>query len=118
MMFPPCRRVQSGTTGGRGSASIESECRARAARSAVGAAEWNQRIIGQSRAVRPVRRGGADKGLEQFAHGALGQVTGDEHQPGAVVVVRPALQPRSRMEDMLYAVHYLSLIHISEPTRL
>ena len=40
------------------------------------------------------RRRRAEKGREQLAHGALGQVAGDEHEPGAVVVVRPALQPR------------------------
>ena len=44
------------------------------------------------KAARSGRSGAAcaEKGLEQLAHRALGQVAGNEDQPAAVVVVRPA----------------------------
>src|SRR6185312_753285 len=52
-------------------------------------AEGHQRVVGERGAVRPVGRDPAHKGVEQFAHGGLGQVACDEDEPGAMVVVGP-----------------------------
>ena len=104
MAFSRCRRLTG--TAAVGQQRLVESSGARKAWPAVDAAERHQRIVGQRRAVGPVGGGGAEKGLEQLAHGALGQVAGDEHQPAAVVVVRPAFQPRGRVEDVLHAVHH------------
>ena len=69
------------------------------------AAERYQRIFSQRRAIRAVRGGDAEKGLEQVPYRAFRQVAGDEDQPGSVVVIGPAVEPRGRVEDVLNAMH-------------
>ena len=62
-------------------------------RQSLTAAEWDERIIEQSGAVGPVGCRDPEKSLEKLAYGALRQISGDENQPGAMIVVRPALEP-------------------------
>ena len=125
LAFPHCRRARS-MAGGRSSEQVAgSRVQARP--------ERDQSIAGRSRAgpaqgradiyrstppkgtsglsVRAARSGRSTaaaprKASNSSRDGALGQVAGDEHQPGAVVVVRPALEPRGRVEDVLHAVHH------------
>src|SRR5262245_1751244 len=74
-------------------------------RQSLTSAEWNERIIEQSRAVGPVGRGDPEKSLEKLAHGALRQIAGDENKTGAMVLIRPAFKPCGRVKNVLHAVH-------------
>ena len=74
-------------------------------RQSLAASKRNERIVDQRGPVGPVGRCDPEKSLEKLAHGALRQIAGDEDQPGAMVVIRPAFKPRGGVEYVLHAMH-------------
>jgi hypothetical protein len=74
-------------------------------RQSLAASKWNERIVDQRGPVGPVGGRDPEKSLEKLAHCALRQITGDENQPGAMIIVRPAFKPRDWVEYVLHAVH-------------
>jgi hypothetical protein len=73
-------------------------------RQSLAASKWNERIVDQRGPVGPVGGRDPEKSLEKLAHCALRQISGDENQPGAMIIVRPAFKPRGRVEYVLHAV--------------
>ena len=71
----------------------------------LSAPEWDQGIFGQRGAVGAIRGSGPEKGFKQFTHHAFRQIACDENQSCSVVVIRPAIKPRGRVENVLNAVH-------------
>src|SRR6185295_2352204 len=71
----------------------------------LAASKWNERIVDQRGPVGPVRRCDPEKSLEKLAHGALRQITGDENQTSAMVVIGPAFEPCGGVKYVLHAMH-------------
>ena len=71
----------------------------------LAASKRNQRIVDQRGPVGPIGGCDPEKSLEKLAHCALRQIAGDQNQPGAMIVVRPAFKPRGRVEYVLHAMH-------------
>lgn len=73
-------------------------------RRSLATSKRNERIVDQRGPVGP--NGGRDpeKSLEKLTHCALRQITGDENQPGSMIVVGPVFKPRGRVEYVLHAV--------------
>ena len=69
------------------------------------APEWNQRVIGEGRTIGPIRRSDAEKSFEQLPNSAFRQVTRDENQPRAVIIVGPAIKSNRRVKDVLHPVY-------------
>ena len=77
----------------------------------IRAAERGQRIVGERGAVGLVGRGATPrKALNSSSIVALRDLVDDEHQPRAVVVVRPGRERRRRMEYVLHAVDHHRLL--------
>src|SRR5262245_33482793 len=68
-------------------------------------AEGDKGIVEERGAIGSVWGGDAEKGLEKLAHHALRQVSRDEHQARSVIVIRPAVEARGWMKNVLYAMH-------------
>ena len=70
----------------------------------LSSAERHQRIVEERGAVGPVGRDLTKEGAEQVPDHALFHVAGDEHEPRAMVVVGPALEPHRRVQEVLNPV--------------
>src|SRR5215471_5425971 len=69
-------------------------------------AEGDKGIVDERCAIGTVRGSDAEKGLEKLAHHTLRQVSRNEHQARPVIVIRPAVEARGWMKNVLYAMHH------------